>query len=232
MRPLKLTKTKPKQTLWPGVFLFNVSFSHQTWWDCWAHIVGVAEIFFTRTDVVLDKIYTSAKVNSLCQVLLFLKMHKMIMISKPGSTWVDHHVPVPAHGDGGRHRCRRDHQYTRPSGQTLKLSLLDCKSIINCHTEGTKIRQSNWSLLSALVCWMAASCHVLQKQRFKYRHRSLSLTGRSDRRDRGSRRRSGESCCSSRPGSRPRKTQCTWSATFECLREPVKFYFTDLVCKG
>ena len=54
-------------------------------------------------------------------------------------------------------------------------------------------------------------------------------TGRSDRRDRGSPRRSGELCCSSRPGSRPRKTQCTWSATFECLREPVKFYFTDLV---
>merc|ERR550534_1047816 len=71
----------------------------------------------------------------------------------PGSTWVDHHVPVPDRGDGGRPRCRRDHQYTRPSGQT----------------------------------------------------------GRSDRRDRGSRRRSGESCCSSRPGFRPRKTQCTWS---------------------
>ena len=56
---------------------------------------------------------------------IFFKLHKLIRISTPGSTWVDHHVPVPAHGDGGRHRCRRDHQYTRPSGQTLKLSLLD-----------------------------------------------------------------------------------------------------------
>ena len=85
-----------KSTLW--------GLDDQTWRHRRAHIVGVAFTCGASADIVLDKIRSAAG----------------IMLVLPGNTWVDLRALVD-HGDGGRRQCRTDHQYRRPSGQTLKI---------------------------------------------------------------------------------------------------------------